>query len=129
MEEKQSHTSERSPSTNDQDATRLGFIYDIPGVDQEYVPLFAKVLRTLGFFAASLFVLWGLFSEWEYGDSPFESMAAWMGFRYRNQGAAAYGMAGIIWTFGWLFRFHIGASISALLFGLLSAIKRIFRAL
>lgn len=128
MEDPQSRDTGSTSDTAQDASARLGLTYDIQGVDPENVPMFAKILRFLGFSAAVGFVLWGLFGDWDYSDSPFEELAKVLGVRHRNREFAAFGIGSVVVLMGWFFRFHIGAAISALFFGLLSVFSRLFKA-
>lgn len=128
MKEQRSQDYESTKHQVKSTSERLGIIYDIQGVDPENVLVFAKVLRLLGFLAVAALVFWGFFGEWEYSDSPLETLVRELGVGYRYRDAAAYGIGGVTLLAGWFFRFHVGTAISAVVFGLVSLLGRIFKA-
>lgn len=108
-------------STNER---RLGLLQGIDGVDQENVPLFAKISRLAGLAVVVAFVWWGLSESY---PPHFEALAREFGVRYGRREAFSYGIAGAVLLGGWFARFWIGNLFFVAIFALWGVLVRLFR--
>lgn len=108
---------------------RLGIDHSIPGVDKELIEPFAKIIRLIGIIVVIIFVSWGLFSEWGYRRSPFESFVIFVGFPRQDSEVFEWTLAILIFFFGWLSRFIIGNIFVVAVIKLFDFLKGIFRSI
>ncbi len=107
---------------------RLGFLYNIPGVDSENVGLFAKIGRVSGLILTASFVLWGLFYDWTRYRGPFEQFMREIGVRgSEGRLICAWAMGAFIMALGFKYRFQIGMWFFVILFRIFDLIAKLFR--
>ena len=121
--------SEKTIEENEQSKLeRLGFLYDVPGVDPENIGFFAKIGRVSGLILTVSLVLWGLFYDWNYYRGPFEQFMREIGVRgSENRLIGAWVMGALIMFLGLKYRFQIGMMFFTSLFGIFNLAAKLFR--
>ena len=99
----------------------------VDGVDQELVPVFARICRFIGLLSVLSLVIFAWTYEIDYRQTIVEKIAR----SGRLYGAEAV-LANVIWTslvlfFGWVLRLQIGRLIVGAFFLAFDAIKAVVR--
>jgi hypothetical protein len=103
-------------------AQRLGIYSDIEGIDSQYLPTFARIIRLAGILIVGLALWWGNWYEWSYSSSPFEALAD--SLEIRNEEFAAFIMSAAIGVVGYYQRFRVGLFVGGGLVRLTSKLVR-----
>lgn len=106
---------------------RLGIDNSIPDVDKRLIKPFAKITRLIGIAIVAAFVLWGVFSEWDYYRSPFEAFGLLLDVPRNDTEIFQLFLVAAIMTCGWFARFTIGNIFVVIAFKITDFIKSIFR--